>query len=329
MKNSLTLALIPFLLMNLASAKSLIIGGEVVAEKSPLAQSVVSLVDLNGPEIEEFCTGTIVSPRVILTATHCLEREFFLPFKVAYGTSSRTAKLYEVQGVKLNLQNYYQKLWRMDGWSAIDVAIILLKEPIEGNILTIKSPKDYDLSRPIRQVGFGCRSALCEEDATAKDFGELYKLDTNVISEIQGTLIKVTEFAESRSAAGDSGGPLLTSENEILGVVSSGFVEPEAYANYAAPYFFINWMNCALPADSQIKVSNQPLTEQVECDGVPLTDYHDLMTMRRKQCQDQLPGFDIVNGDCFPNNEKTCVEESARYPDRGLIWNPQNNSCEY
>jgi len=329
MKNTLTLILIPFLLINLAYAKSLIIGGEVVTDKSPLAQSVVSLVDVNGPKIEEFCTGTIVSPRVILTATHCLEREFYLPFKVAYGTSSSTAKLYEVESVKLNLQNYYRKMWREENWSAIDVAIILLKEPIEGNPLKIISPKDYDLSRPIRQVGFGCRSASCEEDATATDYGELYKLETNLISEIQGTLIKVIEFAESRSASGDSGGPLLNSENEILGVVSSGFVEPEAYANYVAPYFFINWMNCALPADAQIKVSNRPLAEQVECDGIPLKDYRDLMTMRRQQCQDQLPGFDIINSYCFPNNEKTCLEESVRYPNRGLTWNPQNNSCDF
>lgn len=59
---------------NLAKNDRAVLGGEDAPANSLVAKSTVSLGIKMDDSYESFCTGTIVSKNLILTATHCLEQ---------------------------------------------------------------------------------------------------------------------------------------------------------------------------------------------------------------------------------------------------------------
>jgi V8-like Glu-specific endopeptidase len=164
------------------------------------------------------CTATLITPRVVLTAKHCIQRP---------GASgpTRASTIYIGDGNTLGRGNvfYAQSVYTTPGvWregsrgleGAIvgqDVAVIVLRTAV-----TTITPI------PIRRTP---PTALVGETITACGFGEIpsgssgtkYTATGNVLS-VEGDLIVVSSLI----CQGDSGGPLITPDDEVGGVVSFG-----------------------------------------------------------------------------------------------------------
>lgn len=167
------------------------------------------------------CTGTIVAPRLVLTAKHCIQNP---------GASAPVAGRSMVVGVGDSIRNVSRQLgasvihttpgaWNQGGSTGlsgalvgVDVAVIVLSEPATGI-------QPYPIST--RNA-----STLRDEEVTAIGFGETPQGQTGVKYRTNANVTYVANkviYTGPSTCQGDSGGPLIhTATGEIVGVTSFG-----------------------------------------------------------------------------------------------------------
>ncbi len=224
-------------------AGSTIIGGSVAAGDP----SVVMLVSYpSNQETFETCTATIVAPRVLLTAAHCVDAEA-LPnrtFGVFLGNDATAFPSIEdlaphlVPVVETRIHDPYDRDPPYKG----DIAVVLVEEDLPAPPIVVnRAPLNTDwVGTKVRIVGFG-QTTYGEYNA------EKHAAETT-IEAIQGDTILVGD-PKHLSCIGDSGGPalaVLDGIETIVGVDSyadlAGCLEPahyrrtDAYVEFLAPY---------------------------------------------------------------------------------------------
>lgn len=182
-----------------------IVDGEPANNDEP---AVVAVVIRGGG----LCTGTLIAPRVVLTARHCVQFQGSsgpnLPSQFVVGVGDNVNRLSQTFGVSdvVTTDGPYR---RIDDIIGIDIALLTLTTPPAG-ITPI--PVERESARPgqmMRAVGFGERP---EGNAGLK-----YRTTTRV-SFINGGVI----FSPPTICQGDSGGPMLTLDETVVGVASFG-----------------------------------------------------------------------------------------------------------
>lgn len=178
--------------------------------------AVVALVD----DGQVFCTGTLISPTVVLTAGHCIRPIDRPPPQVFFGGSLENGgELWDAVAVEVHPDFRFSPL-------AWDLALVHLPGPARVSPLRVLDRElgDWALGEPVRVVGFGL--------PTGEGGDPLKREGYAVIESIDETTFRVTP-SPSQPCRGDSGGPVFLDTEDtvyLIGVVSNGDFSCSRYA---------------------------------------------------------------------------------------------------
>lgn len=177
--------------------------------------AVVSLAVRYGGYYQSICTGTLVGPKTVLTAAHCIYSYGpNAPYYVVFGPdSSRPVKAVQV-AQQYEHPNYNQAAWDFGllrlAQPVIDVAPFPMNDqPMSSSLI----------GQPIRHVGYGITAANTQGDGLKRQVTYNLRRVYNYTIESGGQ--------GKQTCQGDSGGPAFMvmpgrSSESLVGVVSYG-----------------------------------------------------------------------------------------------------------
>lgn len=215
-----------------AASESAIVGGSVSAG-DPAVFQLKTVTPSGGGSTISGCTATLVAPKVLVTAAHCIESA--TPQSVAWVNNATTpADMPSAangwrRAAQIKKHPSYPQQYMNYGY---DCAVIVLEEPV-----TAVTPKPYkrtkmgaeSLQAPARIVGYGNTNGRAGTGSGTKR-----ELATK-IKEVRDGVLTIGSLG-AVSCQGDSGGPAFVSEGgvETIAAISSygdiGCVESGSYA---------------------------------------------------------------------------------------------------
>lgn len=243
-----------------------IVNGTAVLSDDPVAQSTVALYLKfpTGGSVVQFCSGTLIGKKTVLTAAHCMQSvangvgvpiENLLPFiKVGFGlpiagfyTDSKV-QFADVSGVNVNPDFAMEKLIGLNAKSVIpDVALIQLTNEAPARFKPAKLlTEDSKLTKGSQVIlaGYGLTQAVpAPVEAT-----ELRQVAVT----IEDPKFDETQFAYlavdgKGSCSGDSGGPAFVQDPEskelfVAGITSFGDKECVLVGVYTSVPAVLSWI---------------------------------------------------------------------------------------
>lgn len=222
-----------------APAPAPIYGGELV-EPGAWPTAVAILIG------DTMCTGTLVSPKVVLTAAHCLDNNPSPALMhVVVGddvwTEYRAIASVASHGSHPDFCGTDTEVCKVDIW---DYGYVMLEEPLVGVEPTrpLSDQAEWDaamyIGAPITVVGFG------DDEKSLNGFKR--QVDVEIVRFSPSGLEFQAGGEGHDSCQGDSGGPafvtLSSGEVVLAGVTSRGYTCGKG-GFYAIPYAALCWLN--------------------------------------------------------------------------------------
>jgi MYXO-CTERM domain-containing protein len=203
-------------------------------------KAVVALTVSDWGQTFSFCSGTVIGPRAVLTAGHCIDESGISPsqMKVFFGTSVGDGSTsIQVTSATVHPQYYV----RNDGAPMNDVAVVTLAQdaPVQP-VAWQRTPLPDITGKTVTLVGYGVTNA-----ARQSGDGTRRVVDLQVVN-YDETFIYYGD-GQRGTCQGDSGGPMFADMNgtlTIVGVTSwgdqscvqlGGNTRVDTYAAFIAP----------------------------------------------------------------------------------------------
>lgn len=181
-------------------------GAPVATAKS----SVVEVIERTGATSGELCSGTLIAPKVVLTAWHCASRS---SGRNAARIAVRIGKTFQkVSRVRLHPEARVTK----DGLILNDLALLFLAKRTSYPTSAILTSRSVSVGDSLDIFGYGYDEH--------RKLGRLREGMTVVSQNIQTHLVTVFDGATSDACQGDSGGPAFGSYIDDSGGTRRGVV---------------------------------------------------------------------------------------------------------
>ncbi|XXX81609.1 trypsin-like serine protease [Sorangium sp. So ce134] len=174
-----------------------------------------------GEDFGQICTASLIAPKVLLTAAHCVTPGKLDGGTVTafFGTDSFGEEGFWVNAVEAHHDPAYDRTNKEAGH---DVAVVILEEPVAIQPLPYnRAPVTEDrVGEPVRLIGFG-------DDHEIWGFGGVKLHVSTIVNTVTPSLLGLGD-RDHHTCVGDSGGPALMDVNgvpTIVGVTSFGGVQ--------------------------------------------------------------------------------------------------------